>query len=149
MVRITQVPESPSSLSISVDLNFPLNGVPHLMTETLAGLALMKEASKCSETLQEYRSGYENPVGEVSDSDLKQISLDLSFTELQDVPYGSKTSQSADKCRMMITLQKIPQTDGPAPSEALDGDGLRLEWCGGVFHPRDQAAEQGEWIFHH
>jgi hypothetical protein len=29
MVRITQVPESPRSLSISVDLNFPLNGVPH------------------------------------------------------------------------------------------------------------------------
>jgi hypothetical protein len=149
MVRITQVPESPRSLSISVDLNFPLNGVPHWMTETLAGSALMKEVSKCSETLQEYRSGYENPMGEVSDSDLKQISLDLSFTELQDVPYGSKTSQSADKCRMMITLQKIPQTDGPPPSEALDGDGLRLEWCGGVFHPRDQAAEQGEWIFHH
>jgi hypothetical protein len=119
------------------------------MTETLAGSALMKEASKCSETLQEYRLGYENPVGEVSDSDLKQISLDLSFTELQDVPYGSKTSQSADKCRMMITLQKITQTDGPTPSEALDGDGMRLEWCGGVFHPRDQAAEQGEWIFHH
>jgi hypothetical protein len=116
VVRITQVPESPRSLSISVDLNFPLNGVPHWMTETLAGSALMKEASKCSETLQEYRSGYENPVGEVSDSDLKQISLDLSFTELQDVPYGSKTSQSADKCRMMITLQKIPQTDGPSPA---------------------------------
>jgi hypothetical protein len=74
------------------------------MTETLAGLALMKETSKCSENLQEYRSGYENPMGEVSDSDLKQISLDLSFTELQDVPYGSKMSQSADKCRMMITL---------------------------------------------
>jgi hypothetical protein len=104
MVRITQVPESPRSLSISVDLNFPLNGVPHWMTETLAGLALMKEASKCFETLQEYISGYENPVGEFSDSDLKQISLDLSFTELQDVPYGSKTSQSADKCRMMITI---------------------------------------------
>jgi hypothetical protein len=115
MVRITQVPESPRSLSISVDLNFPLNGVPHWMTETLADSTLMKEVSKCSETLQEYRSGYENPVGEVSDSDLKQISLDLSFTELQDVPYGSKTSQSADKCRMMITLQKIPQTDGPSP----------------------------------
>jgi hypothetical protein len=88
-------------------------------------------------------------VGEVSDSDLKQISLDLSFTKLQDVPYGSKVSQSADKCRMMITLQKIPQIDGPTPSEALYGDGMRLEWCGGVFHPRDQAAEQGEWIFHH
>jgi hypothetical protein len=57
MVRITQVPESPRSLSISVDLNFPLNGVPHWMNETLAGLALMKEASKFSETLQEYRSG--------------------------------------------------------------------------------------------
>jgi hypothetical protein len=149
MVRITQVPESPRSLSISVDLNFPLNGVPHWMTETLSGSALMKEVSKCSETLQEYRLGYENPVGEVSDSDLKKISLDLSFTELQDVPYGSKTSQYANKCRMMITLQKIPQTDGPPPSKALDGDGLRLEWCGGVFHPRDQAAEQGEWIFHH
>jgi hypothetical protein len=119
------------------------------MAETLAGSALMKEASKCSETLQEYRSGYENPVGEVSGSDLKQISLDLNFTESQEVPYGSETSQSADKCRMMITLQKIPQTDCPPPPEALDGDGLRLEWCGGVFHPRDQAAEQGEWIFHH
>jgi hypothetical protein len=86
------------------------------MNETLAGSALMKEASKCSETLQEYRSGYENPVGEVSGSDLKQISLDLSFTESQDVPYGSTTSQSADKYRMMITLQKIPQTDGPTPA---------------------------------
>jgi hypothetical protein len=141
MVRITQVPESPRSLSISVDPNFPLNGVPHWMTKTLAGSTLMKEVSKCFENLQEYRSGYENPMGEVSDSDLKQISLDLSFTELQDVPYGSKTSQSPDKCRMMITLQKIPQTDGHATSKALDGDGLRLEWCGGVFHPRDQAAK--------
>jgi hypothetical protein len=84
MVRITQVPESPSSLSISIDLNFPLNWVLHWMTETLVGLALMKEASQCSETLQEYISGYENPVGEVSDSDLKRISLDLSFTKSQD-----------------------------------------------------------------
>jgi hypothetical protein len=149
MVRTTQVPESPRSLSIAVDLKSSLNGAPHWMTETLAGSALMKEASKFSETLQEYRSGYENPVGEVSGSDLKQISLDLSFTESQDVPYGSETSQSADKCRMMITLQKIPQTDVSAPSELLDGGGLRLEWCGGVFHPRDQAVEQGEWIFHH
>ena len=86
------------------------------MNETLAGSALMKEASKFSETLQEYRSGYENPVGEVSGLDLKQISLDLSFTESQDVPYGSQTFQSVDKCRMRITLQKIPQTDGPAPA---------------------------------
>jgi hypothetical protein len=86
------------------------------MIETLAGSALMKEASKCSETLQEYISGYENPMGEVSGSDLKKISLDLSFIESQDVPYGSTTSQSADKYRMMITLQKSPQTDGPAPA---------------------------------
>jgi hypothetical protein len=86
------------------------------MTETLAGSALMKEASKCSETLQEYRLGYENPVGEVSESYIKKISLDLSFTESQDVPYGSKMSQSADKCRMMITLHKRPHTDGPAPT---------------------------------
>jgi hypothetical protein len=86
------------------------------MTETLAGSDLMKEASKCSETLQEYRSGYENPVGEVSGSNLKQISLYLSFTESQDIPYGSTTSQYEDKYRMMITLQKIPQTDGPSPA---------------------------------
>jgi hypothetical protein len=104
MVIRTQVPESARSLSIVVDLKSPLNGVPHWMTETLAGSALMKEASKCSETLQEYRSSYENPMGEVSGSDLKQISLDLSFTESQDVPYGFETSQSTYKCRMMITL---------------------------------------------
>jgi hypothetical protein len=149
MVRTTQVPQSPRSLSIAVDLKSPLNGAPHWMTETLAVSELMKEASNCSETLQEYRLGYENPVGEFSGSDLKKISLDLSFTESQEVPYGSETSQSVEKCRMMTTLQKIPQTDCPPPYEALDGDGMRLEWCGGVFHPRDQAAEQGEWIFHH
>jgi hypothetical protein len=112
-IRTTQMSKFPNPLSNPIDLNFPLNGVPQWMTETLDGSTLMKEASKCSENLQEYRSGYENPMGEVSNSDLKQISLDLSFTNLQDVPYGSKTSQSADKCRMMITLQKIPQTDGP------------------------------------
>ena len=116
MIRITQVSKSPSSLSISVDLNFPLNGVPHWMTKTLAGSALMKEASKCSEALQEYRLGYENPMGEVSGSDLKQISLNLSFTESLDIPYGSTMSQSTDKYRMMITLQKSPQTDGPTPA---------------------------------
>jgi hypothetical protein len=104
IVRTTQMSKFPNPLSNPVDLNFPLNGVPHWMIETLAGSSLMKEASKCSENLQEYRSGYENPVGEVSDSDLKQISLDMSFTKLQDVPYGSKTSQSINKCRMMITL---------------------------------------------
>jgi hypothetical protein len=102
------------------------------MTKTLAGSNLIKEASKCSETIQEYRSGYENPVGEVSDSDLKQISLDLSFTESQDVPYGSKTSQSTDKCRMMITLRKIPQTDGPAPANKTQllewPQALRISW---------------------
>jgi hypothetical protein len=63
IVRTTKMSKFPNLLSNPIDLNFPLNGVPHWMTETLAGLALMKEASKCSETLQEYRSGYENPVG--------------------------------------------------------------------------------------
>jgi hypothetical protein len=79
-VRKTQMSKFPNPLSKPIDLNSPLNGAPHWMTETLASLTLMKEASKLSETLQEYRSGYENPVGEVSDSDLKQISLNLSFT---------------------------------------------------------------------
>jgi hypothetical protein len=71
-------------------------------------------------------------MGEVSDSNLKQISLDLSFTESQDVPYGSKTSQSADKCRMMITLQKSPQTDGLAPTNKTQlsecPQALRISW---------------------
>jgi hypothetical protein len=106
----------PNPLSNPIDLNSSLNGVPHWMTETLAGSSLMKEASKCSETLQEYISGYENPMGEVSGLDLKQISLDLSFTKSQDVPYGSMMSQSEDNYRMIITLQKIPQTDGIAPA---------------------------------
>jgi hypothetical protein len=103
-VRKTQMSNFPNPLSNLVDLNSSLNGVPHWMTETLAGSTLMKEASKCSKTLQEYGSSYENPVGEVSGSNLKHISLDLSFTESQDVPYGSTTSQSTDKYRMMITL---------------------------------------------
>jgi hypothetical protein len=94
------------------------------MTETLAGSALMKEASKCFETLQEYRLGYENLMGEVLGSNFKKISLDLSFTKSQDVPYGSKISQSAEKCRMMINLQKIPQTDGPTPANKTQ----LLEW---------------------
>jgi hypothetical protein len=131
-VRTTQMSKFPNPLSNPVDLNFPLNGVLHWMTKTLVGSALMKEAYKFSETLQEYRSGYENPMGEVSDSDLKQISLDLSFTDLQDIPYGSKTSQSVDKCRMMITLQKIPQTDGLAPANKTQlsewPQALRISW---------------------
>ena len=61
-----------------------------------------------------------------------QISLDLSFTASQDVPYGSETSQSADKCRMMITLQKIPQTDGPTPANKTQlsewPQALRISW---------------------
>jgi hypothetical protein len=73
----------PNPLSNPVDLNSPLNGVPHWMTETLVGSALMKEASKCFENIQEYRLGYKNPMGEVSELDPKQISL-----WLHDVPYG-------------------------------------------------------------
>jgi hypothetical protein len=46
------------------------NEVAHSwMPVTLDNSTLMKEASKFSETLQEYRSGYGNPVGEVSDLD--------------------------------------------------------------------------------
>ena len=79
-VRKTQMSKFSNPLSNPVDLNSPLNGEPYWMTETLAGSALMKEASKCSETLQECRSGYENSMGDVLSSDLKQISLDMSFT---------------------------------------------------------------------
>jgi hypothetical protein len=131
-VRKTHMSKFPNPLSNSIDLNSPLNGVPHWMTETLAGSTLMKEASKCSETLQEYRSGYENPMGEVLGSDLKKISLYLSFTESQDVPYGSTMSKSADKYIMMITPQKNPQTDGPAPAKKNQlsewPQALRISW---------------------
>jgi hypothetical protein len=44
--RKTQMSKFPNPLSNSVDLNSPLNGVPHWMTETLASLTLMKEISK-------------------------------------------------------------------------------------------------------
>ena len=43
----------------------------------------------------------------------------------------------------------FPNSTTLLSSEAPEGDMLRLEWCGGIFHPRDQAVEQGEWIFHH
>jgi hypothetical protein len=39
------------------------------MPGTLGNSTLMRKASKFLETPQECRSGYENPVGEVSDSD--------------------------------------------------------------------------------
>jgi hypothetical protein len=42
---------------------------PSWMPGTLGNSNLMRKASKCPEIPQECRSGYENPVGEVSDSD--------------------------------------------------------------------------------
>ena len=86
------------------------------MTEPLAGSALMKEASKCSETLQEYRSGYENPVGEVSDPDLKKISLDMRNTEKWGIPLSSKSSQADVEDWVVITPQENPQNDDGAPA---------------------------------
>jgi hypothetical protein len=44
--RKTQMSKFPNPLSNSVDLNPPLNDVPHWMNETLAGLTLMKEIYK-------------------------------------------------------------------------------------------------------
>ena len=49
----------------------PLNGAPHWMTETLDNSALLKEASKCFETLQKYRLRHCKSLGKVSGSDLK------------------------------------------------------------------------------
>jgi hypothetical protein len=43
--------------------------VPSWMPGTLGDSTLMRKASKYLETSQECRSSYENPVGEVSDSD--------------------------------------------------------------------------------
>jgi hypothetical protein len=50
---------------------------------------------------------------------------------------------------MVHPCWKLPNSTTLLSSEALEGDMLRVEWCGGIFHPRDQAVEQGEWIFHH
>jgi hypothetical protein len=44
--RKTQMSKFPNLLSNSTDLNSPMNGVPHWMTKTLAGLNLMNEISK-------------------------------------------------------------------------------------------------------
>jgi hypothetical protein len=63
-------------------------------------------------------------VEEVSEPNQKQITLDLSFSESQDVPYGSKTSQSIDNDIRIITLQKSPQTDDHAPANKTQV----LEW---------------------
>jgi hypothetical protein len=82
------------------------------MPKTLDNSTLMKEASKCSETLQEYRLGYGNPVGEFSSPDSRYSSLDMRNTESQDVLLASKLSQSVAKDLMMITLQGNPQSDG-------------------------------------
>jgi hypothetical protein len=79
---------------------------PSWMPGTLDNSALMKEASKCFETLQEYRSGYGNLVGEVSDPDSRWISLDLRNTESQDVLLATKSSQAVADDLMMITLQE-------------------------------------------
>jgi hypothetical protein len=43
--------------------------VPSWMPGTLDNSSLMKETSKWYETLQEHRSGYGNPMGEVPDPD--------------------------------------------------------------------------------
>jgi hypothetical protein len=63
-------------------------------------------------------------VEEVSEPNQKQITLDLSFSESQDVPYGSKMSQSIDNDIRIITLQKSPQTDDHAPANKTQV----LEW---------------------
>jgi hypothetical protein len=55
-------------------------------------------------------------VGEVSDPDLKQISLDLRNTKWWDVLLSSKSSQSESKCLMVITLWKRTQNDGRSPA---------------------------------
>jgi hypothetical protein len=55
-------------------------------------------------------------VEEVSEPNHKQISLDMSFSESHDVPYGSKTSQSIDNDIRIITLQKGPQIDDHDPA---------------------------------
>jgi hypothetical protein len=61
---------------------------------------------------------------EVSEPNHKQISLDLSFSESRDVPYGSKTSQSIDNDIRIITLKKSPQTNDHASANKTQV----LEW---------------------
>ena len=55
-------------------------------------------------------------MGEVSDLDLKQISLDLRNTEKWDVLLTSKSSQTVAEDWVMITPQENPQNDDGAPA---------------------------------
>jgi hypothetical protein len=50
---------------------------------------------------------------------------------------------------MVRPCWKFPNSTTLLSSEALEGDMMRIKWCGGIFHPRNQAVEQGECIFHH
>jgi hypothetical protein len=50
---------------------------------------------------------------------------------------------------MVRPCWKLKNSTALLSSEALDGKMLSVEWYGGVFHPRDQVVEQGEWVFHH
>ena len=90
--------------------------VPSWIAETLCNSSLKKCTSKWRETLQEYRPGYENPVGEVSDPDLKHISLDLGITKKWDVLLSSKSSQADVEDWVVITPQENPQNDDGAPA---------------------------------
>jgi hypothetical protein len=83
-VRTTQV--SKSTLKPCRSETPALNGAPHWMTEALDNSTLLKEASKCSETPQEYRSGHCKSLGEVSVSDLKCNSSKLTRSESQKRP---------------------------------------------------------------
>jgi hypothetical protein len=127
-VRKTQMSKFPNRLSNPLDLNSPLNGVPHWMTETLDGSALMKDAPNAMKISKNIDRAMRIPWEKF----WAQISVDMSFTESQDVPYGSTTSHSAEKCRMMITLQKIPQTDGSAHANKTQlsewPQALRISW---------------------
>jgi hypothetical protein len=58
--RLRQTPPNPESSN---------EVAPSWMLGTLGGSALMGNVSKCPKTSQECRSGYENHVEEVSDSD--------------------------------------------------------------------------------
>jgi hypothetical protein len=55
-------------------------------------------------------------MGEVSDPDLKRISLDLRNAKWWDILLPSKSSQSESKCLMVITLRKSTQNDGGTPA---------------------------------
>jgi hypothetical protein len=66
--------------------------------------------------------------------------------EPTDLKIAQETAIKIDKNMQTSGKSNLPGFTRGSSSRQLDP---KENGVGGVFHPRDQALEQGEWIFHH